>query len=98
MYVVKGPGDTALLSHRAAERMGLVEYHLDLTMSTPLPITARHRDTASDCRPSRRVQGCVLGFRKVERGQGEIARGARRKRRRAETEKNPHLKRAGDKT
>ena len=31
VYVVKGQGDTALLSSGAAERMGLVEYHLDLT-------------------------------------------------------------------
>ena len=38
VYVVKGLGDTALLSRGAAERMGLVEYHLDLTTSTPLPV------------------------------------------------------------
>ena len=34
--VVKSQGDTALLSRQAAEHMGLVEYHLDLTSSTPL--------------------------------------------------------------
>ena len=28
VYVVKGQGDTTLLSRGAAERMGLVEYHL----------------------------------------------------------------------
>ena len=38
VYVVKGQGDTALLSRGAAERMGLVEYHLDLTTNTPLPV------------------------------------------------------------
>lgn len=38
VYVVKGQGDTALLSRGAAERMGLVEYQLDLTSSTPLPV------------------------------------------------------------
>ena len=36
VYVVKVQGDTALLSLGAAECMGLVEYHLDLTTSTPL--------------------------------------------------------------
>ena len=38
VYVVKGQGDTALLSRGAAERMGLVEYDLDLASSTPLPV------------------------------------------------------------
>ena len=38
VYVVKG-----LLSHGAAERMGLVEYHLDLTMSTPRPVMGETR-------------------------------------------------------
>ncbi|XP_022797448.1 uncharacterized protein LOC111335723 [Stylophora pistillata] len=37
-YVVKGQGDTALLGHGAAERMGLVELHLDLTTSPLLPV------------------------------------------------------------
>ena len=36
--MVKGQGDTALLSRKAAERMSLVEYHLDLTSRVPLPI------------------------------------------------------------
>jgi len=43
VYVVKGQGDTALLSCGAAERMGLVEYHLDMTTSTPLPIMGEKR-------------------------------------------------------
>ena len=38
VYVVKGQGDTTLLSSGANERMGLLEYHLDLTTSTPLPV------------------------------------------------------------
>ena len=38
MYVVKDQGDTALLSCGATEWMGLVEYHLDLTSSTPLSV------------------------------------------------------------
>ena len=42
VYVVKCLSDTALLSRGAAERMGLVEYHLDLTTSTPLPSWGRH--------------------------------------------------------
>ena len=37
VYVVKGQGDTALLSSGTTERMGLVEYQLDLTTSIPLP-------------------------------------------------------------
>jgi len=41
VYVVKGQGDTALLSRRAAEQMGLVEYYLDLTSSTPLPVMVK---------------------------------------------------------
>ena len=38
MYIVKGHGGTALLSRVAAERMVLVEYHLDLTSCTPVPV------------------------------------------------------------
>ena len=38
VYVVKGEGNTALLSCGATEHMGLVVYHLDLTRSTPLPV------------------------------------------------------------
>ena len=38
VYVVKGQGDTALLYRGAAARVGLMEYHLDLTSSTPLPV------------------------------------------------------------
>lgn len=37
-YVVKGQGDTALLSRGAAEHMSLVEYHLDLTTNSLLPV------------------------------------------------------------
>jgi len=48
VYVVKGQGDTALLSCGAAECMGLVEYHLDLTTSTPLPIMGETRQVAAD--------------------------------------------------
>jgi len=43
VYVVKGQGDTALLSRRAAEQMGLVESYLDQTSSTPLPVTGESR-------------------------------------------------------
>jgi len=48
VYVVKGQGDTALLSRGAAERMGLVEYHLDLTTSTPLPVMGETRQVTVD--------------------------------------------------
>ena len=48
VYVVKGQGDTALLSRRAAERMGLVEYHLDLTSSMPLPVMGESRQATVD--------------------------------------------------
>lgn len=48
VYVVKGQGDTALLSRGAAERMGLVEYHLDLTSSTPLPVMGETRQETVD--------------------------------------------------
>ena len=48
VYVVKGQGDTALLSRQAAERMGLVEYHLDLTSSTPLPVMGERRQATVD--------------------------------------------------
>ena len=76
VYVVKGQGDTAPLSRGAAEWMGLVEYHLDLTSSTPLPVMAET------------WQETVFRFRKAERCQGEAGHGSRCKRRRAETEKN----------
>ena len=46
MYVVKGQGDTALLSRQAAERMGLAEYHL--TSSTPLPVMGESRQATVD--------------------------------------------------
>ena len=48
VYVVKGQGDTTLLSRGAAERMGLVEYHLDLTSSTPLPVMGETRQETVD--------------------------------------------------
>ena len=48
VYVVKGQGDTALLSCGAADCMGLVEYHLDLTTSTPLPIMGETRQVTAD--------------------------------------------------
>ena len=48
VYMVKGQGDTALLSRQAAERMGLVEYHLDLTSSTPLPVMGERRQATVD--------------------------------------------------
>ena len=48
VYVVKGQGDTALLSRQAAERMGLVEYHLDLTLSTPSPVMGESRQSTVD--------------------------------------------------
>ena len=38
MYIVKGHGGTALLSRVAAERMVLVEYQLELTSCTPVPV------------------------------------------------------------
>ena len=48
VYVVKGQGDTALLSRQAAERMGLVEYHLDLTLRTPSPVMGESRQSTVD--------------------------------------------------
>ena len=48
VYVVKGQGDTALLSRGAAERLGLVEYHLDLTSSTPLPVMGETQQETVD--------------------------------------------------
>ena len=48
MYVVKGQGNTALLSCGAAERMGLMEYHLDLISSTSLPAMGETRQEAVD--------------------------------------------------
>ena len=48
VYMVKGQGDTALLSCQAAERMGLVEYHLHLTSSTPLPVMGESRQATVD--------------------------------------------------
>ena len=42
MYIVKGLGDTAMLSRGAAERMGLVEYHLDLTTEYHCQSRGRH--------------------------------------------------------
>ena len=48
MYVVKGQGDTALLSRGPAVHMGLVEYHLDLTTSTPLPIMGETQQVTTD--------------------------------------------------
>lgn len=38
VYMFKGRVVTALLSRLAAERMGLVEHHLDMTLCTPLQI------------------------------------------------------------
>lgn len=48
MCVVKGQGDTALLGRGAAECMGLVEYHLNLTMSTPLLIMGETQQVTVD--------------------------------------------------
>ena len=46
--MVKSQGDTALLSRQAAERMGLVEYHLELTSSTPIPVIGESRQATVD--------------------------------------------------
>ena len=48
MYVVKGQGDIVPLSRGAAERMGLVEYQLDLISSTPLPVMGETRQETVD--------------------------------------------------
>jgi len=48
VYVIKGLGDTALLSCGAAEHKGLVEYHLDLTTSTPLPVIGETQQATTD--------------------------------------------------
>ena len=48
VYVNKGLGNTALLSRGAAERMGLVEYHLDLTTGTPMPVMGETRQVTID--------------------------------------------------
>ena len=68
VYVVKGQGDTVLLSHGAAKQMGLVEYYLDLTSSTPLPVMGKSWQAKVDqveeykdatTRESRRKRCCV---------------------------------------
>ena len=38
MYVVKGQGNTALLSRQAAENMDLIESHIEQTTKTPSPV------------------------------------------------------------
>ena len=38
VYVVKGQGNTALLSCQAAENMGLIEYHIEQTTKAPSPV------------------------------------------------------------
>ena len=48
VYVVKGQGDTALLSWGATERLVLVEHDLDLTTSTPLPVMWESRQVTVD--------------------------------------------------
>ena len=53
VYVVKGQGDKALLSRGAAERMGLVEYHQELTSSTLLPVIRCYEKLLRDLEHSR---------------------------------------------
>ena len=48
VYVVKGQGDTALLSRGATEWMGFVEYHVNLTSSTPLSVMGETRQDTVD--------------------------------------------------
>ena len=48
MYVVKDQHDTALLSRGAADWMGHVEYHLDLTSSVLLPAMGESRKATVD--------------------------------------------------
>ena len=55
VYVVKGQGDTALLTRGTAEQMGLVEYHLDLVSSTPLPVLGETRQRHLTWLRSRRM-------------------------------------------
>ena len=38
VYVIKGQGNTALLSRQAAENMGLIEYHFEQTTKAPSPV------------------------------------------------------------
>lgn len=68
MYVVKGQGGTVLLSRGAAEQMGFVEYYLDLTSSTPLPVMGESQQAKVDqveeykdatTRESRRKRCCA---------------------------------------
>ena len=47
VYVVKDQG-TVLLSHGAVEQMGFVEYYLDLTSSTPLPVIGESQQAKVD--------------------------------------------------
>ena len=37
VYVVKGQGNTALLSRQAGESMGLIEYHIEQITKAPFP-------------------------------------------------------------
>ena len=71
VYVVKGQGDTLLLSHGAAEQMDLVEYYLDLTSSTPLPVIGESQQAKVD---------------QVEEYKDATTRESRHKRHRAGTE------------
>ena len=69
MFVVKGLGDTALLSNGAAELKGLVEYHLEMTTSTSLPVIRETRQLSNDL---------LEGYKDVLSGLGEL-RGVKEK-------------------
>ena len=48
VYVVEGRGNTALLSRKAAENMGLVEYHIEQTTKAPQPVLGEERQAIRD--------------------------------------------------
>ena len=65
MYVVKGRGNTALLSRQAEERMGLVEYHLDMTSRTPLPLKEENGQATADLVEEYRPRDVFSGLGKL---------------------------------
>ena len=63
VYMFKGRGITALLRPQADEPMGLVEYHLDMTLCTPLPFMGENREATVNL---------VEGYRDTFSGLGKL--------------------------
>ena len=57
VYVVKGQGNTALLSRQAGESMGLIEYHIEQITKVPFPTNGG--GTTRNKQLDRRVSGCL---------------------------------------